>query len=466
MAAIITKDTRLLNAKAFVESVSESENTVYYVFLGKPTTWPVEYAPPQAIDDYATQRDIWDNMEALKLVTTNDVIHAIPRYNWAAGNVYFQYNDRIPSANLFDEKYMVMNSEYNVYKCLSNGGGNITINEPLATNQRALTATSHPGIIENRNAGQDGYIWKFMYNIPVGAWVKFGTTSFIPCLNVTSSVSQVAGNVRGIYAYNITSANVGSNNPTNGNYFAKIVGVGDGTANATVRISNGNVANVYVNVYGNNYTFANITALIDPATGTNYGLGNAAVEPIISPPGGHGYDTIDELGAIYGMINVRFEQSDAPVIPVNNFKFRQIGVLKDPFLYGTTKVPTLTTANTLLPAYSNVTIDGVISNSNKLISGAILKGITSGANATVVSYVGNVVNYVKSAQSSANVEANFKSFTVGESLYIDNTSIGTIFGLGNAAVDPRSGEIIYIDNRNVITRATDQVEDIFVVIEF
>lgn len=464
MAAIITKDTRLLNAKAFVESVSESENTVYYVFLGKPTTWPVEYAPPQAIDDYATQRDIWDNMEALKLVTTNDVIHAIPRYDWKAGNVYYQYNDRIPSANLFDAKYMVMNSQYNVYKCLSNGGGNITINEPLGPGT-SLTGP-HAGIIENRGATQDGYIWKFMYNIPVGTWVKFGTTSFIPCLNVTSSVSQVAGNNRGIYSYNIVSANVGSNNPTNGSYFAKIVGVGDGTANATVRITNGNVANVYVNVYGNNYTFANVTALIDPATGTNYGVGNAVIEPILSPPGGHGYDGIDELGGIYAMINVRFEQTDAPTIPVNNFKFRQIGVLKDPFLYGTTNVPTLTTANTLLRAYSNVVIDGVITNSYKLISGAVLKGTTSGANATVVSYVGNVINYVKAINSSSNVEANFKPFTLGESLFIDNVGVGSIFELGNAAVDPRSGEIIYIDNRNVITRATDQVEDIFVVIEF
>lgn len=465
MAAIITKDTRLLNAKAFVESVSESENTVYYVFLGKPTTWPIEYAPPQAIDDYATQRDIWDNMEALKLVTTNDVIHAIPRYNWKAGNVYAQYNDRLPSANLFDSQYVVMNSEYNVYKCLSNGGGNITINEPKASAQRSLT-DAHPGIVENRDAFKDGYIWKFMYNIPVGTWVKFGTTSFIPCLNVTSAVQQVSSNVRGIYAYNILNANVGSNNPTNGTYFAKIVGTGDGTANASIRITNGNVANVFVNVYGNNYTFANITALINPNTHALTPLGNVVIEPIISPPGGHGYDSIDELGGIYAMINVRFEQTDAPVIPVENFKFRQIGVLKDPFLFGTTKVPTLTTANTLLTAYSNVTVDGVISNSYKLISGATLKGSASGANATVVSYNGNVINFIKATTTSANVEANFKPFSVGESLFIDNIGVGQINALGNAAVDPRSGEIIYIDNRNVITRATDQVEDIFVVIEF
>jgi hypothetical protein len=460
MAAIITKDTRLLNAKAFVESVSEAQNTVYYVFLGKPTTWPIEYAPPQAVDDYATQRDIWDNMEAMKLVTTNDVIHAIPRYNWTAGNVYAHYNDRIPSANLFDYRFHVINSQYNVYKCLSNGGGNVTINEPTGTG----SATT--GIIENRNAGQDGYIWKYMYNIPVGTWVKFGTTSFIPVVNVNSSVSTLSANNTGIYAYNVLNANVGSNNPGTGFYYAKIVGTGDDTANATVRITNGNVANVFVNIYGNSYTKSKITSLTALGTGTSYGLGNVVIEPILSPPGGHGSDTYDELGAIYAMVNVRFEQTDAPTIPVENFKFRQIGVLKDPTLNGTEKVPTLTTANTLLRAYSNVTIDGVITNSYKLISGATLKGITSGANATVVSYVGNVINYIQAETSSANVEANFKSFLDGENLYVDSIGVGQILELGNAAVNPRSGEIIYIDNRNVITRATDQVEDVFVVIEF
>jgi hypothetical protein len=108
----------------------------------------------------------------------------------------------------------------------------------------------------------------------------------------------------------------------------------------------------------------------------------------------------------------------------------------------------------------------VITNSYKLISGAVLRGTTSGANATVVSYTGNVINYIQAETTSSNVEANFKPLIVNDSLFIDNIGLGSVKELGNAAVNPRSGEIIYIDNRNVITRATDQVEDVFVVIEF
>jgi hypothetical protein len=354
----------------------------------------------------------------------------------------------------------VLNSQYNVYKCLANGTGNVTTTEPTGTGD------TFRGIVENKANGLDNYVWKFMYNIPVGTWVKFSNTSFIPALNATSSVTTLASNVQGIYAYNIVSANIGSNNPTSGTYFAKVVGDGDGKANARVVIVNGNVANVWVNVYGNNYTKAKVTNLIAVGTGVSYGLGNAVIEPILSPPGGHGLDPIDELGGIYAMVNIRFEQTDAPTIPVDNFKFRQIGVLKDPTLYGTTNVPKLTTANTLLRAYSNVTVDGVITNSYKLISGAVLRGTTSGANATVVSYTGNVINYIQAETTSSNVEANFKPLIVNDSLFIDNIGLGSVKELGNAAVNPRSGEIIYIDNRNVITRATDQVEDVFVVIEF
>jgi hypothetical protein len=166
------------------------------------------------------------------------------------------------------------------------------------------------------------------------------------------------------------------------------------------------------------------------------------------------------------MVNVRFEQTDAPIVPSTNFKFRQVGVIKDPFLFGTQRIPTKTTSNILLAAYANLTVSGAITNSDQLIAGAILRGGTSGANATVVSYSGNVINFVKSRDTSANIEGNFKAYTLSETLYVGTYAIGTLFSTANATVQPKSGEIMYVDNRNVITRATDQVEDIYVVLEF
>jgi hypothetical protein len=455
MAAIITKDMRLHNAKQFVEAVTEQANTSIYVFLGRPMAWPNESAPPLHPDTYTAQIDTWNNMEVLKVVGDNDVSHCIPRYDWKLGNVYYQYNDRTSSANLFDSQFVVMNSEYNVYKCVSNGGGNITINEPSGTG-----STSN-NFIFNTSIGQDGYIWKYMYNIPLAKWLKFGTPSFIPVIDsaFTSDAANVAANSRGLYAYNIVSANVGTppsgSPPGDGVHTITIVGDGTG-ATACVKITSGNISNVIVNSYGSNYTLANVTTF----------LGNAVVEPIVAPPEGHGLHPIDEVGGVYTMVNVRFEQTDAPIVPSTNFKFRQVGVIKDPFLFGTQRIPTKTTSNILLAAYANLTVSGAITNSDQLIAGAILRGGTSGANATVVSYSGNVINFVKSRDTSANIEGNFKAYTLSETLYVGTYAIGTLFSTANATVQPKSGEIMYVDNRNVITRATDQVEDIYVVLEF
>ena len=447
MAAIITKDTRLHNARQFVEAVAEAANTSIYMFLGKPSSWPNESAPDTPLDTYKAQIDVWDNMEVMKRVNPSDVAHVIPRNLWTVGTKYAIHRDDIPSGNLFDSNFVVINSQYNVYKCLGNGESNVTINEPQGTGR------AHDNLVLNNGIGQDGYIWKYMYNISTANWTKFGTASFIPVI-ADSTVTTNAANTKGIYSYRIQSANIGSSLLSDGQYTLTIAGDGTG-ANANIIVSGGNIANVRItsfNSFGNNYSVANVT--------TN--LGSAVIEPICAPPDGHGYDAIDELGGLYTMVNVRFEQTDD--IPVTGFKFRQVGLLKDPFLYGTTKIPT-ETGNSILKAFSNITLASISGTVN---AGDTLTGATTGANAIVVSVdsTNNRINYVKPRTASPNIDANYASFSSSESVKIGTTTVGTITAKGNATVALRSGEIIYVDNRNVITRASDQVEDIYIVLEY
>ena len=49
-----------------------------------------------------------------------------------------------------------------------------------------------------------------------------------------------------------------------------------------------------------------------------------------------------------------------------------------------------------------------------------------------------------------------------------NTLLGSTFasGLANPEIENNSGDVIYIENRRLITRAPDQIEDIKLVIEF
>ena len=66
------------------------------------------------------------------------------------------------------------------------------------------------------------------------------------------------------------------------------------------------------------------------------------VEPIIPPRGGHGKDAVDELAAHFVMVNAKLTQSEGDDITTAN-DFRQLGIVADPFNYGTTTVSTATT---------------------------------------------------------------------------------------------------------------------------
>jgi hypothetical protein len=444
MAAIITKDTRVHNAKQFIEAVSEAANTTIYTFLGKPSSWAVEAAPDTPADNYRYQVDAWDNMTALKRVRPGDVTIAVKRNNWQTGTVYSQYTDLMDSSNLFDSNFAVLNSEYNVYKCLSNNFGVASTVEPLGTGSVSNNLIIHSQI------SQDGYIWKYMYSITVGEWAKFGTTSFVPA-KINSTVQTNAANTKGIYAFSI----VNTATPLSNDDYITIVGDGQG-ANAQILVSGGVITGVRINNYGNNYNVASVTTV------------GANLIPIIAPLKGHGYDAFDELGGVYSMVNTRLEQSDA--IPVDGFKFRQVGLVKDPTLFGTTQIPSETSANIILYAYGNLKCTATtLTNPGFITAGNTLTGATTGANATIVSYTGNVINIIRTRTTSANLLANYRPFQAGEQVTIAGNPIGTLLAsgfYGNATIQPKSGEVIYIDNRNVIARASDQVEDIHIVLEF
>jgi len=449
MAAIITKDTRLHNARQFVEAVSETANTAIYTFVGKPSQWLVENAPETPIDTYKYQAEVWDNMMALKRVGAGDITHAILRNAWNTGTVYYQYDDTANSEVLFDSNMAVINSAFQVYKCLNNNSGIASTVEPLST---GLTGNN---LIFHDRVTQDGYIWKYMYTIGTSDWAKFGTSTFIP-VNNNATVTTNAANASGIYAFRIVNTATAAADGT----YISIVGNGQ-NANAQVIVSGGTITGIKINNGGTGYTVANVTNATL--------VGN--IFPIVSPPDGHGYDAIDELGGVYAMVNTRLEQTDTK-IPVTGFKFRQVGLLKDPFLFGTTVIPDSSSANIILTAFGNLKmVDTTLTNASYVTAGNVLTGQTSGANATIVGYTGNVINIIRTPTTSPNLQANYTEFSYGETVAVGTNTIGVVAsavlgGRGNATVRLRSGEVIYIDNRNVITRASDQVEDIHIVLEF
>jgi hypothetical protein len=72
------------------------------------------------------------------------------------------------------------------------------------------------------------------------------------------------------------------------------------------------------------------------------GGSGGVVEVIISPKGGHGYNAVKELGAHYVMMNTTLTQAEGDDVSTAN-DFRRVGLVVDPYNYGTTTVASAST---------------------------------------------------------------------------------------------------------------------------
>ena len=88
MAAIITDQVRILNAKNFVAGIANADNS-YYSFVGLPN--PTDYSstwndnPPSPKDNFDEENDYWNTMIAMKRINSTDVRQVIPRRSWSSG---------------------------------------------------------------------------------------------------------------------------------------------------------------------------------------------------------------------------------------------------------------------------------------------------------------------------------------------------------------------------------------------
>lgn len=106
-----------------------------------------------------------------------------------------------------DCDFYVVTDEYNVYKCLDNNNGARSTVKPTTSALDPIKLT-------------DGYIWKFMYNIPINLRNKFYTDEHIPVVSALTNHFYSNGTLD-----NILIANKGKN------YTSAVVNVvkGDGT---------------------------------------------------------------------------------------------------------------------------------------------------------------------------------------------------------------------------------------------
>ena len=173
---------------------------------------------------------------------------------------------------------------------------------------------------------------------------------------------------------------------------------------------------------------------------------------------GHGADPVEELGGNYVIVNSRFEFNEGSGdFPTDN-DFRRIGLLQDPFTAGTTTVATGTT----LSAVSQMTLSNV---SGLSVDDTVMDASSNGDSVAVgiiTSINGNVISFLPQANSGGEY-VNFSSGTA----YKNGVSIGTINSVSSSfpEVERFTGNMLYLENRGAVTRASDQIEDIKLIIE-
>ena len=485
MAAIITNKFRINNAEQFVESFSETANTTYYLFIGRAHAWAsdvdaqgntitegTDASPPTPNDDVTSEFYNYDDMLGAKLIASTDVSHVIPRRNWTTGTTYDMYEHNISSSNaaasgatnLFDSTYVVMNSSYAVYKVIENDGATASTVEPTSTSN-SIFATS------------DGYRWKYMYSLTSAETLNFMSTDFIHC-STDSTVSAAA--VDGALDTALVVAGGSSYSTSSGATISAIPIRGDGSSGvASVVISSGAVASVSITTAGTGYTYAYIRdADIIAATNAGGAGSGANINIIIPPKGGHGFNAVKELGGFYVMMNKSLVGIEGTSdIGVAN-DFRRIGLLKDPYNFGTTTIATASTRRQIYAAvFSSVSGTFVADEEiNQATTGAVGKVIEYDSTNKILFWyqtrfpdVGTDTNGNLTAFSGANaITGQTSSAAATPNTSSSATTNGVVFasGYSNPELAYDSGDIIYVEERSPITRASDQTENIKLIIEF
>ena len=468
-----------------------------------------ENVPPLPLDNQSEKVALYDELIAAKRITSAYARTVIRRYNWdlSANPAYDMwkpdYSDtpggggqigkagKTGATSIADAKFYVMNSQYEVFKCLFNG-------DP-STNQNATEEPSVAGANYNSSTGLytettgNGYVWKYMYTIPTDDVLKFLSSDFLPIVLPanTSRTAVVAQAVAGAIDVALIE-DAGSGLPTSQTLYTSIKGDGTGGKVKFVTNGSGTITSAEIEARGSGYTYANVL-LTNGNLFSDAGLSSAvatgasavgAIEVVLPPEGGHGSDHETELNGKRVMTNIRLTYSEGSGdFPVDN-DFRRIGIIADPFNWGTT---TFSTADTL-SGLKAVKITGA--TADYTVDEKITQTVTGGtAYGTVVSWTldsgsttAGVLKYIQTNDAHTDqgvvraFESNGSNAISGEQstasgtvdVSYGSTLLGVTFASGLAApeIENNSGDVIYVENRRLITRAPDQIEDIKLVIEF
>jgi len=515
MPATITTRLRQHLADQLFESFGEASPSRLYVTLGRPVSWPDEGNPPTPTDTVQNTFDPWRDMIGMKRIQDSDKSFVITRRNWTNNTVYTQYTDT--NTSLPTASFYVMTSNSNVYKCIDNNRNAASTISPTGTSTLITTTadgyrwkymytisaadalkfmTTNYIPVKTLTANDGSAQWPVQEAASNGAIhhvvISANGTSYQSTSNTLASTTNStvvvlksnavatddfynfstiyivagtgSGQLRRIVNYVGASRTVTVNgafttlpDATSQYQIAPNVIIrGDGVTTATAYCSNvtsGQIKKITMIAAGANYSIANVTITANSTHGSG-----ATVTPVISPQGGHGKNPVGELYGYNIMFNVQVAGSESSTLPTNN-DFRVIGLVRDPRLsaggLANASVLGCTTVLNIQSATGNFTADEVIT------------GGTSGAKGRLAWFANTNAAHTKGNMYLTRVSraGTGVNFTTGETITGGTSSkSATIVSRTNPTVRHYTGDVMYVENRGAVSRATDQTEDIKIVV--
>jgi len=173
MTAVLTIHHYIDIINSFVQNVLHSRKA-YYMYVGKPDSWIDQYGAntsvPFPTSDSVTQHEsqLYKDIIFGKEITANSISYMAPRHNWSNGTVYSFYDQ--DDGDLYSKNFYVMTDNFEVYKCIDNGGGAPSTVKPSLNSANGTFQTA------------DNYVWKYMYTVDTANNSKFTSSDFIPVI--------------------------------------------------------------------------------------------------------------------------------------------------------------------------------------------------------------------------------------------------------------------------------------------
>lgn len=217
----------------------------------------------------------------------------------------------------------------------------------------------------------------------------------------------------------------------------------------------------------------------------------ATVHACVAPVGGHGFDPVAELGGYNVMINARFEGSESNEFTVGN-EFRKIGILKNPLTWDAT--------NLWMGASNYAEIFRGVKNDQCYRINLAGDAVNSGNTLQAVNYQPDMV--VEFKQNTAPLyptvatatlvdhddslkrirviepRGDFATVLAGGDFVVESNTLHTVVGntilsytdalntANTPGMKPGSGNILYLENRSIVSRSPNQSEDLKISIQF